>query len=130
MGDGGRACRCRRWRCRSRCGWWAEPVDAGVLSGLADVLAKAGVAPRVRMLGFDGQLATGVEARWFSGPRGTLLTLQTAAAEGGPREMVLHLPGPRSVRDVMTGVDLGVSDVVRIRLDGIEPTVLLLAPLG
>ena len=105
-------------------------VDAGVLSGLADVLAKAGVAPRVRMLGFDGQLATGVEARWFSGPRGTLLTLQTAAAEGGPREMVLHLPGPRSLRDVRTGVDLGVSDVVRIKLDGIEPTVLLLAPPG
>jgi hypothetical protein len=100
----------------------------GALDAMAALLQAAGVAPRARLTGPDGQRASGVEMRWFRHPRGLLLTLQATAPWGAPPRVVVRLPGRASVTDVRQGRALVVADRVEITLDAVEPTVLLVAP--
>lgn len=107
-----------------------DGANPSTLAGLAALLRDAGVAPRVRLLGPDGQAATGVEARWFTHERGTVLALQTARPWGGPPVVVVQLPGQlpgrMTVSDARGGAAV-TSDRAVVALDPIEPTVLMLS---
>ncbi len=104
-----------------------DAAAPGQLEALAGVLSAAGVPPRVRLQGFDGQAATGVEARWFRTPRGPVLALQTSQPQAGHVPLVLRFAARTSVLDLRGGADLGATDRLDVSLDGVEPTLLLLA---
>lgn len=104
-----------------------EAAAPGQLEALAGLLSQAGAPPRMRLRGFDGQAATGVEARWFHTPRGPVLALQTSQPQSGHVPLVLQFAARTSVMDLRGGADLGANDRLEVSLDGVEPTLLLLA---
>ena len=101
--------------------------NPSTLAALAALLREAGAGPRVRLLGPDGQVATGVEGRWFSHPSGAVLALQAGRAWGGPPVVTVRLPGRMTVTDFRGGAVVA-GDRVEVALDPIAPTILLLAP--
>lgn len=103
-----------------------DPSPEG-LTALAALLEAAGVAPRVQMSGPDGQKLTGVEARWFRGKQGTILALQTGRPWGAPTRIGLRFPSRMTITDCRApGVPV-LSDQIEVALDGVGPTILLLA---
>ena len=101
-----------------------EAYEPGRQLGLAALLREAGAAPRVTILGPDGQLATGIEARWFAG--GTVLALHAAQPFAGPSQVELRLEPPRTVRDLAgNGPDAPVERVM-VRLGPVAPVLLRL----
>ena len=98
-------------------------TSPGSLAALSALLESAGAAPRVVLLGPDGQLATGVEARWFRGPGGTILALQAGRPWGAPGRIAVRLRGGAGAVDLRRG---GAPDLGAVALDGIEPVVLRL----
>ena len=99
--------------------------EPGLLTALAALLTQAGAPPRVVLLGPDGQRATGVEARWFREPGGTLLALQAARPWGAAPVLSVSLAVPGGVADVREAGPVALGSV---RLDGIEPRVLAIRP--
>ena len=97
-------------------------------AGLAALLRAAGVGPRVRLLAPDGTVATGVEARWFAGPRGTVLALQAGRPWGAPGRVTLELAGLFAVSDLRHPGLVVTGRRHEVELDPVEPTILLLAP--
>ena len=100
-----------------------EEADGARLVALAGLLADR---PRVRMEGPDGQLATGVEARWFRGAEGEVLALQAGRAGGAPGRVLLRFAGAVRLTDLRRG---GVVAGMEVAIDPVEPTVLLVAPV-
>ena len=94
------------------------------LSALALLLRQAGAPPRAMFLGPDGQLATGIEARWFRTTDGQVLSLQAAEPFAGPARLSLQLP-PGTVTNLRQP---NAPPATPIALDGVEPTILLLRP--
>ena len=103
-------------------------ADPSLLGALAGLLAGAGAPPRVRLLGPDGQPATGSEARWFQHPNGLVLALQTAEPAASPVRLTLRLSARAAVTDLRAGTAPAVTDQMTVQLDAVEPTLLLLAP--
>lgn len=99
-----------------------EEASPATLDALAALLA---VPPRVKLLGQDGQRATGVEMRWFRHVRGLVLALQAARPWGAPGRVTLRVAGGMTLSDLRTG---GAVDRAAILLDPIEPTILLVSP--
>ncbi len=104
----------------------AEDAAPATLDALAGLLREAGAEPRVRLLGPDRQQATGVEARWFRGPQGSILALQAGRPWGAPPQVTIRLPSPAALSDLRAGDAPRSTDTLDLALDGIEPTVLLL----
>lgn len=98
--------------------------NPGTLTALALLLQEADAPPRAAFLGPDGQLATGIEARWFRTPRGQVLTIHAARPWGAPPVITLRTPG--SAASQVTDLRRPGPASPRIALDGIEPTILLL----
>ena len=94
---------------------------------LTTLLRDAGTPPRLQLIGPDGMTATGVEARWYRHPSGTILALQTGRPWGAPPRIAIRLPARMAVSDLRTGAPPSVADRLEITLDGVEPTLLLLA---
>ncbi len=101
------------------------PASGQDLDALRSVL---GVPVPVRAIEADGTTATGIVIQVFDHPDGTLLAIQTAAPRLAARAITLALPEARTVRDVRTGTGLGRAARIDIRLDPIDPTILLLQP--
>jgi len=107
-----------------------DPPDPQMI---AELLRSVGVVPRVRLLAPDGTVARGVEARWFKGPRGTVLALQAGRPWGSPPSVTVEFATPLRAMPVLTRnlrQPGPVSPATRyeFQFDGIEPTVLLLTP--
>ena len=90
--------------------------------------AVLGVPVAVRATEADGTTAAGIVIQLFDHPDGTLLAVQTAAPGLVARAITVHLPEARTVRDVRSGAGLGRAAQLDIRLDPIDPTILLLQP--
>lgn len=97
--------------------------NPGTLTALALLLQEAGASPRAAFRAPDGQLAAGIEARWFRTDRGQVLTIHAARPWGAPPAITLQTPGLRATDLRRPGPALPT-----IALDGIEPTILLLTP--
>ncbi|GIK98037.1 MAG: hypothetical protein BroJett029_22460 [Alphaproteobacteria bacterium] len=115
-------------------------LPASALSGpetmerLRPILASAGIAPRYTVTEPDGRAVTDVETYVFRNGGTTLLALQRSPAAldesgraGEPEPLVLSLPAPCYVYDVLGRTSLGRLDRVEISLDGVEPTFLTLS---
>ncbi len=104
-----------------------EPPAPSTLDAMAALLQAAGVVPRARLLGVDGQRAAGVEMRWFRHPRGMLLTLHPATWCASPVPVRLILPVRSAVADARTGGQRVAGATVDV--DATNPAVLLVTPL-
>ena len=71
-----------------------ELDSPGALAAVAALLRDAGAAPRAELWGPDGQLATGVCARWFRSPRSLVLALQSRTPWGAPGQVEVRLTAP------------------------------------
>ena len=100
-----------------------DPPDPEALAG---VLRKAGVVPRVRLLAPDGSVVRGVEARWFTGPRGTVLALQSGQPWRTPMWVTVEFAVPCLVSDLRQPGPATLTSRYDAAFDGIEPTILLL----
>ena len=105
-----------------------DETTPSMLDSLATLLRTAGVSPRLGMIGPDRTTATGVEVRWYRHPRGQILALQAGRPWGAPQRIAIRLPAQMAVTDLRTGVPISLTDRFEIAIDGVEPTVLLLAP--
>ena len=107
-----------------------EAPGPAMLAALVGLLRSAGAAPRALLLGPDGAPATGVEARWFRHPAGTILALQSGRPWGAASRLRVRLPVAVRATDLRTGAVLAEGDTLGIGLDPIEPTILLLSAPG
>ena len=97
-------------------------TDPAALTAIAALLRDAGAPPRAVFLGPDGRPATGIEARWFRGPQGVILSLQAERPWGAPPQIVIRMPGIE-MTDLRRGTRMPAGTMA---LDGIEPAILLL----
>ncbi len=102
----------------------AEPSSAAGLTALADLLAKAGVVPRVALTGPDGQRASNVDAHIFQNGGVMIIALQAVAPWGAPGMLGVQLASPGLVYDMRRPGPPRRSDELEIGLDSIEPTIL------
>ncbi len=105
-----------------------EETDPDLLDALASLLREAGAAPRVTMVGPDGRLATGVEARWLQAGGSLILSLQAGRPWGAPGRVGLRLGRRVMAEDLRRAGRRRVSDRIEVALDGVEPTILRLSP--
>ena len=105
-----------------------EETNPDLLEALASLLQEARTAPRMTMLGPDGRLATGVEARWFEAGTSLIVSLQAGRPWGAPGRVGLRLGRQFAIEDVRGADHRRVSDRAEVTLDGVEPTILRLSP--
>ena len=79
----------------------AEPTSAAMLAALDTVLRGAGVVPRVTLRDAGGELATGIEARWFQTADGRVLALQRVLPGDGPVTLTVLVAGEAAARRVV-----------------------------
>lgn len=104
----------------------AERGDMRPLIG--PILAEAGLLPRFPVTARDGRIANDVETHVFRNGGVTILALQRdPAAPATSEPVVLTLPGPSFVYDLLGRRSLGRADRLELALDGVEPTILALA---
>ena len=89
---------------------------------LHTLLAEAGVQPGFRLLGPDGGTASDVDA--YARADGGRLILALQSGHGRGVVVVLALPHPRAITDVLAGKELGRTDRLPITLDPAVPTLL------
>ncbi len=87
-------------------------------------LRRAGLRPAFH---FDGVARGDVRLFRFQRGKAMILALQRKFAPGASMlAMTLHLPEPRFVRDLRTGQDYGRTDQVKLSLDPVTPSILLI----
>jgi len=105
-------------------------VPAGDAAGLATAAVRAGIRPRfsVQAPGHD------ITSYVFRDGADTILALQRTFAAGVAGEQVpgeqvrVRLPGPRRVKDLLGGRDLGRRGTVTLTLGTVTPAVLRIGP--
>ena len=106
-------------------------ADAAQLDALVDLLTAAGAPPRAAFRAPNGSRATGIEARWFRGDGGLILSLQAAAPYAAASRIAIEMTGLTAIRDLraagpaLTGETIVVLDPAEpsiIRLTGPSPT--------
>ena len=102
----------------------AEPSSAAALEALAGVLAKAGVVPRVRLIGPDGQRAANVDAHEFQNGTVMIIALQPMVPWGAPEVVDVQLASPAFVYDMRHPGPARWLNRIAVKLDPIEPTIL------
>lgn len=104
----------------------ADRADLRPLIG--PILTAAGLLPRYPVTGRDGRAADDVETYVFRNGGVTVLALQRyPAAPGTSEPVVLTLPRPSFVYDLLDRSPRGRTDRLELALDGVEPTILALA---
>ncbi|HEY6432469.1 MAG TPA: hypothetical protein VIZ17_10845, partial [Acetobacteraceae bacterium] len=88
---------------------------------LRSLLADAGVRPAFRLLGPDGRTASDVDA-YARADGGQLILALQSAHDGGA--VVLALPHPRMITDLLASKKLGRTDRLSVALDPAVPTLL------
>lgn len=106
-------------------------ADTAQLDTLADLLTAAGAPPRAAFRAPNGSRATGLEARWFRGDGGLILSLQATAPYAAAPRIAIEMTGLTALRDLraagpaLTGetiVALDPADPSIFRLTGPSPT--------
>ncbi len=106
----------------------AERSSAAGLTALADLLAKADVAPALFMTGPDGQRASNVDAHVFRTGDVVILALQATVPWGAPGGLAVQLPAPGYVYDLRRPDPPQLVDRLDVALDPVEPTILAVSP--
>lgn len=96
------------------------------LDAMAAALARAGAAPRLRLLGADGVPVRDVQAHLFRDGGVTLVGLQRDPA-GTTRRLVVELPAPAWLHDLRSGAVREASTRHEISLSAEAPAVFALA---
>jgi hypothetical protein len=104
----------------------AERGDMRPLIG--PILTEQGLLPRFPVTARDGRMTDDVETYVFRNGGVTILALQRyPAGADGAEPVVLTLPAPSFVYDMLDRRPLGRADRLELALDAVEPTLLALA---
>ena len=102
--------------------------DGGDLREVAELLGQAGVALPLRLLRPDGSPARDVEIRLYRSGRVLLAGILRSGAGADEEALRLRLPGRLWTRAARGGAAAGVTNEMTLRLDPVEPTLLVLSP--
>ena len=98
---------------------------------IGPILAESGLLPRFPVTAPDGRAADDVETYVFRNGGVTILALQRdPAAPATSEPVVLALPGPSYVYDLLDRRALDRTERLELALDGVEPTILALADVA
>jgi hypothetical protein len=106
----------------------AAPLTDGIflmpdLSGVAERLAAAGIAPGFRVTRPDGSPVADATIRVLQGETTILGIQRDFLGDGAAENVVLTLPHPRRLRDLRTGA-VATTDRLALRLDPVVPAIL------
>ncbi len=102
--------------------------DGGDLREIAELLDRAGTPAPLRLLRPDGSPARDVEVRFYRSGRVLLAGLLRSGVGAGEEALRLRLPGRPWVRAARGDAATGFTDELALRLDPVEPTLLVLSP--
>lgn len=103
-------------------------ADGELADRLAAIFAEAGVRPEFPLATAEGGPVRDVESHVYRDREVALLALQRAAASSpGRRTVLVTLPRPMQVYDVLAGRSLGRRDRLTVSLGAVEPAIFALA---
>ena len=106
----------------------ARIVPPNDMAAIGGIIAQAGVVPGIRVETPDGGNATDVSVYLFRRRDGMIVALERSDAAKAAKDIVLGLPaGVTGVRDLRSGAALRGGNGLKVKLDPIEPTILLLS---